>query len=342
MPPIALTVAEDNAKQVREYLAWQRDVRRRRPSSVYDYATRLSQLLDHLGHKPMADVKLHDLEAWLLRQRGGRAVDGKAAPATIAKDAAVVRSMFRYLVGREHLAKDPSSLLVSPTIPARQPRAVPDEVWLDLWNSPSLTPERRSVLGLGFFIGLRRAEMVALKPEHFDLNEGRLVGFQRKGGGDDVTPYAEMLRVYEDNLPHLFGPCGATGFFEALHGHLESRSGENWLLGWDDAVRPDHRARRTHQLPDGAVNPGLLNHRLAKWLSDAGLPRTAFTCHALRHSAATNLLRAGVPVHLVSRLLNHTNITTTMGYVKAGGAELAEWRSSHGGLLRLSDYNRHG
>lgn len=342
MPPIALTVAEDNARLVREFLAWQRDVRIRRPSSVYDYATRLGQLLNHLGHKAMKDVRLHDLEAWLLRPRGGRAVDGKAAPATIAKDAAVVRSLFRYLVARELLARDPSSLLVSPSIPSRQPKAIPDEVWLNLWNSPTLTAERRTVLGLGFFIGLRRAELVALRPGHFDLTEGRLVRFQRKGGGNDVTPYAEMLRVYGDNLPHLFGPWGPRSFLSSLQEHLDGRKGCEWLLGWDEAVRPDHRARRTHQLDDGAVNPGLLNHRLSKWLRDAGLSSGAFTCHALRHSAATNLLRAGVPVHLVSRLLNHTNITTTMGYVKAGGAELAEWRASHGGLLRLSDYNRHG
>jgi integrase len=56
----------------------------------------------------------------------------------------------------------------------------------------------------------------------------------------------------------------------------------------------------------------------------------AYTPHQLRHSAATNLLRAGVPLHMVSALLNHSSPTITMRYVKATGDELAEWRMQRG------------
>jgi integrase/recombinase XerC len=50
------------------------------------------------------------------------------------------------------------------------------------------------------------------------------------------------------------------------------------------------------------------------------------TPHQLRHSAATNLVRAGIPIHLVSSLMNHSNVQTTMGYVSSGGEQLAEWK----------------
>jgi integrase len=41
------------------------------------------------------------------------------------------------------------------------------------------------------------------------------------------------------------------------------------------------------------------------------------TCHSLRHSFATTAIRSGAPVELVSKMLGHTNITTTYNrYVK--------------------------
>jgi site-specific recombinase XerD len=50
-----------------------------------------------------------------------------------------------------------------------------------------------------------------------------------------------------------------------------------------------------------------------------------YTPHQLRHSFVTNLLRSGVPIHLVSRMANHSSTAITMRYVKAGASELREW-----------------
>ena len=57
--------------------------------------------------------------------------------------------------------------------------------------------------------------------------------------------------------------------------------------------------------------------------SQANVPHIA--PHQLRHSCATNLLRAGLPLPIASNLLNHANVHTTMRYMKAGGDELSEW-----------------
>jgi integrase/recombinase XerD len=37
----------------------------------------------------------------------------------------------------------------------------------------------------------------------------------------------------------------------------------------------------------------------------------AFSPHALRHTRATELIRAGVPIEVVSKLLTHRSVTTT-------------------------------
>jgi len=49
-------------------------------------------------------------------------------------------------------------------------------------------------------------------------------------------------------------------------------------------------------------------------LKDADLPGSL---HTLRHSFATQLLLKGVPIHVVSRLLGHTNLKTTSIYTHA-------------------------
>lgn len=45
--------------------------------------------------------------------------------------------------------------------------------------------------------------------------------------------------------------------------------------------------------------------------------------HALRHTRATELIRAGVPIEVVSKLLTHRSVTTTSNaYVHLGVEDL--------------------
>jgi len=48
-----------------------------------------------------------------------------------------------------------------------------------------------------------------------------------------------------------------------------------------------------------------------------------FSLHVLRHSAASEWIRSGVPIEVVSKLLTHANVTTTSGtYVHLGVEDL--------------------
>lgn len=48
-----------------------------------------------------------------------------------------------------------------------------------------------------------------------------------------------------------------------------------------------------------------------------------FTLHMLRHSAASDMIRRGVPIEIVSKMLTHASVTTTSGtYVHLGAEDL--------------------
>jgi len=269
-----------------DYIQWLADVRRRSPETITSYTSTLRQLAAWCDSEPT----LEQLERFTTRQRRGRA----PAAATIARDVNALRSFYSW-AARVGLADNIATDLLSPSVSNISPRAIDDTTWGTLWKS-DIADADRAWLGLGFFCGLRRAELLALCSHHLSVGTRKLVGFKRKGGGDHTVPVGTMLDVYENKLPHLLP--------DLLWPALE---------GWHESGGPLVDVRNAQQL----------SRHLDHLLRYVGAER--FTPHALRHSAVTNLLRADVPLHLVSKLMNHTNMTTTLRYVRAGGDELAEW-----------------
>lgn len=230
------TTEQANRELVEQLLVWMRDDRGCRPASVYDYASRLERFLDFAGPLLLNNVKVDVLRAWVNRPKGGRAHGTIGKPATRAKDVAVLRSLFNYLHASELVERNPTVLLVAPKVHNRNPKPIPEDVWMKLWNSSALTDEGRAVLGLGFFIGLRRQEIVRLSPAHFSVAPRMIVGFIRKGGGDDVTEYGAIVDVFADLMPHLIG--NPQSFLGPLHELVERRAGKARLLDWRERQKP--------------------------------------------------------------------------------------------------------
>jgi site-specific recombinase XerD len=276
---------------VADWITWLRDVRRRSVETVRSYDNTLQQWLTWLTPRPLALASLEDLEAFQQRPRQKRGHGGSGSAATQRREITSLRLFYKWAHARGHVESNPLAEALAPTVHNIQPKPVPDTVWLQTWER-DMPNGLRSALGLGFFCGLRRAEIVGLSSTQ--LTDRRIVGFVRKGGGEDTLPWRTMVEVYEAHLPHL----GAERFLDAL---AQSRRVGTGIVPFDS---PDwmNRAMRT-----------------------AGIP---FTPHMLRHSCATNLIRADVPLPIVSRMLNHSSIDITMRYVKAGGDELKAWLTS--------------
>jgi site-specific recombinase XerD len=84
------------------------------------------------------------------------------------------------------------------------------------------------------------------------------------------------------------------------------------------------------------LTPAAMRLRLAKAARDAGL-RDCVTPHMLRHTAATQLIEAGVDIRYIQRLLGHASLTTTEIYTHVSDRALRRVISDAdilGGLLQ--------
>jgi len=257
-----------------------------------------------------------DLEAFVERPRQrrspnharGQVVVGSAA--TRRRDITVVRSLYRFLRERGMVDSDRSSLLRVPLLNNRNPRPVDDDVWQALWGSDVLSDADRVMFGLGFFCGLRRAEITNLAASQVDCDHGQLVGFVRKGGGEAVFPYRSAVLLFAERLPHLVGDPQV--FLGAVERRVDARSGD-LVMGWGSST-PNRSEGRVGAVrgPDWASHA--MNRQVRRVLVRCGLDGGVLTPHALRHSFVTNLLRADVPLHVVASLAGHRDVSTTMRY----------------------------
>jgi integrase/recombinase XerD len=141
-----------------------------------------------------------------------------------------------------------------------------------------------AVLTLLSRLGLRAGEVAALSVDDFDWRAGELV-VRGKGRGEERLP-----------LPADVGEA---------------------VAGWLRRGRPRcefatvfTRVRAPHRPLTGAAVSAIVRAACAR----SGLPE--LNAHRLRHSAATEMLRAGASLREVGQVLRHASVVTTAIYAK--------------------------
>lgn len=210
---------------------------------------------------------------------------------TVARKAASVRALARYLRRRGVLTSDPGRHLRTPKAGSRLPRpprrdeaaAMLDAADAGADPDDPVAARDAAVLELLYGAGLRIAECCGLRPGDLDLRR-RTVTVLGKGAKVRRVPIGEparaALRAYVRLRPALVreGTPADALFLNARGRRLSPRDARRIL-----ARRP---------LPDGRVlHP-----------------------HALRHAFATHLLEGGADLRVVQELLGHADLATTQVY----------------------------
>jgi site-specific recombinase XerD len=263
----------------------------RRPRGVQSYTGEVRRFLAWLGERPM----LSDLtRGRITRYRDARAAERAAA--TIHAELCVIRSFCRFLVERELLASDPTSGIAFPTPRPPAPRPVSRELlrtMLEAIEVPRLTGEHahtwaRNRLGVLVFLytGMRLSEVAALRWRDVELERGTIVVRDGKNGKSRAVPIHPRLAVE----------------LGAVAGRAP-----------DHAVIPGPGGR--------AMHPKSVAEICTRWLAARGV---RLTPHQLRHTFATEMLRAGAKLPDIQHALGHASLETTQMYLLVDAEHLRQ------------------
>lgn len=254
--------------------------------------------------RALADISEEWIESTI--QRWSADPDIKAA--TVKRRAACVKVFMRWLYRRRLISVNPlDRIQLEIRIPKRLPRNLQTEEVRRLVaakpegmaggavaaaqgqaRAPRAEWDRltaRLVIEVLVLTGLRVGELVKLRMENVDL-ELRQMRVLGKGNRERHVSFpdavtAERLKGYRASAAQRFGSCSADAlFFNGL---------------------------------GRAANEQYIRRVVRTYAEDAELTRRV-TPHMLRHTAATQLLEAGLDIRYVQRLLGHASITTTEIY----------------------------
>lgn len=285
-------------RQAREqYVRWlaTRDLS---PHTIRAYESDIASLERYVGvHADVRDLNRDCVVSFVEDQRAA-----SLSPRSVRRRASGLRGFCRWLVSHQLLDLDPwPGVSIAAGRPRKLPRLVPvpeldrmivilraragDRDRIQASDMLAHPHETTTLLGVALLIatGVRIAELVSITCQDIDLTSGavRIVGKGRH----------ERL-VYLTN-------GWITDLTEA---YLRSRSAigvEHHHLLFNRRLRP--------------LTPAAMRSRLTNVARDASLSVNV-TPHMLRHTAATQLVEAGVDIRLIQRLLGHASLSTTEIY----------------------------
>lgn len=284
--------------------AWLVDCQGRvRPTTHRRYTDIVRQhLVPGLGGYQISSLTPQHVNAFLTAKLGAG-----LAPRTVAHLRAVLRTALTAAMAADLVSRNAAQLARAPKVPAPERRewtaADVDNVLAAVNGTSEEAPVAVSLLG-----GLRQGEALGLQWRDIDAS-GRVLqvrrALQREPVAGDRRRRAFVMVEPKSRTSRRRVPIN-----DRLAGiltiHRERETAKRAALGLDLVGDDDY----VFTAPDcQPIEPTALTRRLAKRLSDAGLP--VRTWHDLRHGFASRLADSGVDLLVISRLMGHSGVGIT-------------------------------
>jgi integrase/recombinase XerD len=244
-----------------------------------------------------ADVEAYQVHVCALRQKDG-------TPYSIPEQThrlANVKALFRFLYRRGYVLADPSGAVEYPRPEKRLPRTIltREEARKLVEACDTSSPEGlrdRAIVEVFYGTGIRAGEMAKLKTTDVDVEDRVLRVVLGKGSRDRNVPLtraaADATEHYVvDGRPRIRGAMQSRFLFLAVRG--------------------------------GRMYPSLLNEVVQNAARKAGIEKHV-TCHTLRHSVATHLLKGGADIRHIQALLGHACLSSTERYTHVEISDLSK------------------
>jgi|GEM_PF-75133 len=290
------------AQLAREYLLGRVQRGELRANSASVELGRLSHLIARCGH---LSPRALDRQMLLRFQ----ATIGSLAPSTRRHSVGAVQRFCVWMVTEGVIDSDPSITLIRPREPRREPRALGRQQVVTLLESLSAQREgdrggswHEPAIALMLGCGLRCVEVSRLDLADYDEYDGtiRVLG---KGGHERVLPVPPTAAAALDKY---IGERGA-------------------------AAGPLFKATGSKGNPDGRLSAKWISKRTGRLMAQAGVHKVGDgrSAHALRHTAASDVLDRCHDVRTVQQMLGHASLQSTQIYLRR--ADLGKLREAMAG-----------
>jgi integrase/recombinase XerD len=269
----------DNLTIFRQYM----EQRRYSPNTIHHYTEGLKVFLGFIN-KPIPDITNADLERFNLDYVIKHGYSSSFQNQIINAVKLFFRSIRSVKFNVEKVER--------PRREHRLPNVLSKEEVKRIITSPT-NAKHRAMLSLIYACGLRRSELLSLKPEHVDSKRGLLIIKQAKGNKDRVVPISgkiiEMLREYYK----IYKP-------------------KVWLFEGQQEGEPYSAESIQKVLKDATIKAKV---------------KKPVTLHWLRHSYATHLLESGTDLRYIQEILGHKSSKTTEIYTHVSTQSIQKIKS---------------
>ena len=234
--------------------------------------------LQATGKSDLKEIERRDIEGFVEYEQ-----DRELKLSTVKTRLANVKAFLRFMAEKGLIGEEVFPWKLKIKLPEALPRAMePEDV--DRLLATSGSERDRAMIVLLLRTGMRIGEL---------LNT-RMV---------DVTMREQKILIYEAQKNHL----GRVVYFSddaksALQKWLEERDKNQELLFYG--------------LRGKVLSYPAARMMFVKYIDRAGLSHKGYTLHSLRHTYATDLLNARMPIQVLEKLLGHTSLEVTKRYAR--------------------------
>lgn len=295
--------------EVRKLLA----VRSYSPRTIDNYVRWVGRFLDANRSRGLGQLSRAEVERFLADPTHA----GRLAPKSRNQASSALAFFFREILGRDELRTMPR---------AKEPKRLPTVL---SHRQATLVLGRHSgkyrlLASLMYGAGLRLTEAHQLRVKDIDFDLMQITVRDGKGAKDRWVMLPDRLvpglRLQIDRIAKQNADdrrCGA-GWAALPHALGRKDPSAGYDLGWQ-FVFPASRWSQdpmTGGLGRYHLNASAVQRKVKHAGKKAGISKPV-TCHTLRRTFATQMLRAGYDVRTVQRVMGHRDVRTTMVYIEA-------------------------
>jgi integrase/recombinase XerD len=252
-----------------------------RPSTIRSSGTTIILFLEFFkrkGHSQLSDIGREHICAFIEHEQ-----DRGLAPTSVDNRLKALYAFLNFLVDHDVIAAEVLKRKLRIKVPDALPRAIdPDDIRQLL--AVIKKPRDRALILTLLRTGMRIGELLATKIEDLNLRE----------------QFIQIMEAQKNRVGRVV--YLSSDAVEALTGWLKTRKYQSkYIFDGQDAGPLSYEAARA---------------AFKKCLDQSGLSDKGYTLHCLRHTYASELLNAGMPLQCLQELLGHRSIEMTRRYAR--------------------------